>query len=100
MAALAGNSAWSPLTNFAYGPGHVSVGDVVTLQARTGNRPNLNCNDAGANIRTTEWRVSTGDLWYTIPNGYKGGEEVEVVAEAITRDDSELADKEVQIAQT
>lgn len=98
--ALAGSAAGSPRTNFAYVDSDVSVGEEVTLEERTG-RPNLNCNDTGANIRTTAWKVSGDDdgTWYFIPNGYKGGETVEVVGVAIQCADSDLADKEVQVTQ-
>lgn len=95
--AITGLAAGSPRTNFAYVSDDVKVGDVVTLTSREG-RPNLNCNDAGANIRTTEWSVNgDDDPWYFIPNGYKGGERVEVTGEAIGCADSVLADKEVQV---
>lgn len=99
--AMTGTAAASPRTNFAYVSNDVEVGDVVTLESR-GGRPNLNCNDAGANIRTTEWTVSFddgsgNDTWYFIPNGYSGGEEVEVTGEAISCADSTLADKEVEV---
>lgn len=95
---LTGGAAGSPRINFAYVSKDVVVGDRVTLDELQG-RPNLNCNDAGANIRTSGWSVS-GDhdaTWYFIPNGYKGGETVEVTGEAITCEDSDLADKEVQV---
>lgn len=97
---LTGSAAGSPRTNFAYVGDDVTVGDVVTLRERRG-RPNLNCNDAGANIRTTAWEVSGDDdgAWYFIPNGYKGGETLEVVGVAIQCADAELADKEVQVTQ-
>lgn len=98
-ATLAGEAAGSPKTNFAYVSEDVGVGDRVTLEER-GDRPNLNCNDAGANIRTTEWDVSgDDDSWYFIPNGYKGGETVEVTGEAVGCESTELADKEVQVTQ-
>lgn len=97
-ATVTGQAAGSPQTNFAYVSDDVRKGDKVTLETREG-RPNLNCNDAGANIRTTAWSVS-GDVdgtWYFIPNGYKGDEEVRVTSEAIVCADSERADKEVQV---
>lgn len=98
--ALAGSATGSPLVNFAYVPDdHTSDtnddgeedtvdGAVATLVSKEGTKK-INCNDAGANIKTAVWEVdvekgpSADETWYFIPNSYEEGDVVEITGNAI-----------------
>lgn len=101
-ASIASNAAGAE-TNFAYVPNsHVegggtggsepedaeTSGGTVTLDTRVG-RARINCNDAGAKIKTTEFKVSGkatdwgSESWFFIPNSYRVGDEVKISSNAV-----------------
>lgn len=92
---MTGSAAASPRTNFAYVPDeHVKnegeddfYNSKVTLITKFG-KENLNCNDTGANIKTTVFEVC-GDIWndpeywYFIPNSYEMQQTVQITGNAV-----------------